>query len=55
MAPFIEDDDIRRKFSGLPIFSSYLKMDNHYHLLLQTPAVNLPQIRRHINGAYTTK
>lgn len=29
-------------------------MDNHYHLLLETPAGNLPQIMRHINGAYTT-
>ncbi|MFC1816410.1 hypothetical protein ACFL0M_10840 [Thermodesulfobacteriota bacterium] len=29
-------------------------MDNHYHLLLETPCGNLPQIMRHINGAYTT-
>ena len=29
-------------------------MDNHYHLLLETPQGNLPQIMRHINGAYTT-
>ena len=29
-------------------------MDNHYHLLLETPSGNLPQIMRHINGAYTT-
>jgi putative transposase len=28
-------------------------MDNHYHILLQTPAGNLPQIMHHINGAYT--
>jgi len=28
-------------------------MDNHYHLLI-TPSGNLPQIMRHINGAYTT-
>jgi REP element-mobilizing transposase RayT len=32
----------------------YGLMDNHYHLLLETPAGNLPQIMRHINGAYTT-
>ena len=32
----------------------YCLMDNHYHLLLETPAGNLPQIMRHINGAYTT-
>jgi hypothetical protein len=29
-------------------------MSNHYHLLLETPAGNLCQIMRHINGAYTT-
>jgi len=29
-------------------------MDTHYHLLLETPSENLPQIMRHINGAYTT-
>jgi len=32
----------------------YCLMDNHYHLLLETPAGNLPQIMQHINGAYTT-
>ena len=29
-------------------------MNTHYHLLLETPSGNLPQIMRHINGAYTT-
>jgi len=29
-------------------------MDNHYHLLLETPGGNLSQIMHHINGAYTT-
>ncbi len=29
-------------------------MSNHYHLLLETPAANLSEIMRHINGAYTT-
>lgn len=29
-------------------------MDNHYHLLLETPSGNLSQIMRHLNGAYTT-
>jgi putative transposase len=33
---------------------AYCLMDNHYHLLLETPSGNLPQIMRHINGAYTT-
>ena len=32
----------------------YCLMDNHYHLLLETPAGNLSQIVHHINGAYTT-
>lgn len=31
----------------------YCLMSNHYHLLLETPAGNLSQIMRHINGAYT--
>jgi putative transposase len=29
-------------------------MDNHYHLLLETPRGNLSEILHHINGAYTT-
>lgn len=32
----------------------YCLMDNHYHLLVETPLGNLPQIMHHINGAYTT-
>jgi len=32
----------------------YCLMDNHYHLLLETPRSNLSQILHHINGAYTT-
>ncbi len=32
----------------------YCLMNNHYHLLLETPGGNLSQIMRHINGAYTT-
>src|SRR4030067_3821088 len=32
----------------------YCLMNNHYHLLLETPIGNLSQIMRHINGAYTT-
>lgn len=32
----------------------YCLMDNHYHLLLETPSGNLSQIMHHINGAYTT-
>jgi hypothetical protein len=29
-------------------------MDNHYHILLETPLGNLSRIMAHINGAYTT-
>ena len=36
------------------VIHCYCLMDNHYHLLLETPSGNLPQIMRHINGAYTT-
>jgi len=32
----------------------YCLMDNHYHLLVETPQGNLSQIMQHINGAYTT-
>ncbi len=32
---------------------AYCMIDTH-HLLLETPSGNLPQIMRHINGAYTT-
>ncbi|HEY6873958.1 MAG TPA: transposase [Geobacteraceae bacterium] len=32
---------------------AYCLMTNHYHLLLETPVGNLPEIMRHINGAYT--
>jgi REP element-mobilizing transposase RayT len=36
------------------VLHAYCLMSNHYHLLLETPAGNLSQIMRHINGAYTT-
>ena len=32
------------------IIHVYCLMSNHYHLLLETPAGNLSQIMRHING-----
>ena len=35
------------------IIHVYCLMNNHYHLLLETPMGNLSQIMRHINGAYT--
>ena len=36
------------------LIHAYCLMDNHYHLLLETPSANISQIMRHINGAYTT-
>ncbi len=36
------------------IVHAYCLMDNHYHLLMETPAGNLSRIMHHINGAYTT-
>ena len=56
------DDDDREKF--LSIFAlvverfhwichSYCLMDNHYHLLLETPVPNLSAGMRQLNGIYT--
>ena len=36
------------------VIHAYCLMDNHYHLLLETPSGNLSKIMAHINGAYTT-
>jgi len=36
------------------VIHSYCLMNNHYHLLMETPGGNLSQIMRHINGAYTS-
>lgn len=36
------------------VIHAHCLMSNHYHLLLETPAGNLSQIMRHVNGAYTT-
>lgn len=35
------------------VIHAYCLMNNHYHLLMETPEGNLPEIMRHINGAYT--
>jgi putative transposase len=34
---------------------AYCLMDNHYHLLIQTPLGNLSQIMRHLDGVYTQR
>ena len=36
------------------VIHAYCLMNNHYHLLLETPDGNLSRIMMHINGAYTT-
>ena len=36
------------------VIHAFCLMSNHYHLLIETPSGNLPQIMQHINGAYTT-
>jgi putative transposase len=57
------DDRDRQRFLGYlessvsrykAVVHVYCLMSNHYHLLLSTPAGNLSQIMRHINGGYTT-
>ncbi|MDV6345119.1 transposase [Nitrosomonas sp. Is37] len=60
-AIFAEDED-RQQFLDLlaelitryqAICYAYCLMDNHYHLLLETPKANLSQIMRGLNGRYT--
>ena len=34
---------------------AWVLMDNHYHLLLETPAANLSMAMKHVNGIYTQK
>lgn len=35
--------------------SAFCMMDNHYHLLVQTPQGNLSRFMRHLNGVYTQR
>ncbi len=37
------------------ICHTYCLMDNHYHLIIETPEGNLSQGMRHLNGVYTMK
>jgi len=34
---------------------AYCLMDNHYHLLIQTPEPNLSRVMRHLDGVYTQR
>jgi REP element-mobilizing transposase RayT len=37
------------------IFHAYCLMNNHYHLLVETPNANLSRIMKHVNGVYTQR
>jgi len=37
------------------VIHSYCLLNNHYHLLIETPRANLGRIMRHINGVYTQR
>lgn len=43
--------DTHEKFQA--DWHAYCLMDNHYHLMVHTPAGNLPRIMRQLNGLYT--
>jgi putative transposase len=62
-AIFIDDDD-RQAFLSLLAFCigrfnwvchAYCLMDNHFHLLIETPDANLQEGMRQLNGSYTQK
>ena len=60
-AIFLSDDDRRLFLDGLSAVvrdcngavHAYCLMDNHYHLLVETPDGNLSQGMRQLNGVYT--
>jgi putative transposase len=58
---FLDDGD-RKKFLGILedyhdrygiLIHSYVLMDNHYHLILETPRGNLLKVMHGLNGGYT--
>jgi REP element-mobilizing transposase RayT len=60
---FLDDADRKRfltlvgeicRLWGLKVYA-YCLMDNHYHLLLQTPQAGLSRAMRHLDGIYTQK
>lgn len=58
---YLEDDDRRAFLKNLAhcfalhnvICHAYCLMDNHYHLLIETPDANLSRVMRDVNGHYT--
>ncbi len=62
--PIVRDDRDRKSFLGVlgeaaDHFAvrahAYSLLDNHYHLLLETPLGNLARFMRHLNGIYTQR
>lgn len=60
--PIVRDKDDRERFVQTlarmveqykVICHAWVLMDNHYHLLIETPSSNLSQAIRHLNGVYT--
>jgi REP element-mobilizing transposase RayT len=60
--PIVRDNDDRERFVQTlarmveqykVICHAWVLMDNHYHLLIETPSSNLSQAIRHLNGVYT--
>lgn len=60
---YLSDDDRRNWFDIFAgvcnrfnwICHAYCLMDNHYHLLIETPDANLSNGMRKLNGVYTQK
>ena len=58
---FVDDEDRQRFLSALAatvirlgwLCHAYCLMDNHYHLLIETPTASLSEGMRQINGTYT--
>ena len=42
---------VKRRYNW--IYHAYCLMDNHYHLIAETPEANLSKGMRHVNGVYT--
>ena len=58
----VRDDSDRQRFVATVaamveqyqvVCHTWVLMNNHYHLLLETPHANLSQALRHLNGVYT--
>ena len=58
----VRDDDDRQRFVRTLVETvenyqvlchAWVLMENHYHLMLETPQANLSRAIRHLNGVYT--